>query len=692
MNNLTAEERELAEDVMPEAVKDADRAVARKKRREYPKPTQMDLANTKERLEAIWHDWRYGTTSVFNEDGVQDSTVADGIPGLYRIRAMRYHRDQMPAKWRELLNIPTRVRSNLTALEIERTVALATRNAPKVEIKASSKAPDGRERADKETRWAQFLLAALERQAGEALVRMFADALFEGGMAVFEVYLTDAYDDLRRGEDESEEDYLARSDADIMERAEQGALPVGVRVPDPIGVLVGRDDRGTSELIISERKPYREVFQDLQDRLSQDTIAELRLPKPGDTGWPSDGGFSPTAGTPGGDVDTDRYYNRYWYVYSVGGKIIECKPHGFPDVVPAIASWGNVTSSSNLAEKIQGIAWGMVEQEQAINDRFTFDQNFDFTYGQPKPVIETDKDAPGRGTGPRTVDLTRPGHAPVLEPGERIRDAYGDFRSRMSPQFIDGIMALRQANGINPIASGEGPGSDPSGFAINSLQASAQMRYEILFDNLGRAIGMLIDLIRKAVKYGPIDDQVFVPVETKDGLVEFLGLGPDDISNMPANAYIDPMNDVNRLATRQSLIAGNQAGYTPKWVVQRDGFGADDPEAWDNDMALEVAESQMLLQAIEEAKARVAAARPPQLVGPDGKTPIGSGARKAGDKDEMEALGGIPTEPRSGGGEAGRMSREAGNPDLANSGRANAARARGGQAPASGAALVPATR
>ncbi len=678
MNEPTAEELELAADVSPEAVRDIERAQARQRRRDFPKPTEQDILELKEDLEGIWHEWRYGAATDTDGDR-PDFTPTEGIPGALRIRAMRYHRDRMPAKWLRVMRMPYRWRGHRIANECERIVALATRNNPKIEIKPSKNDPDALDAADRETRWAQSLIPSLERQASQALIRQFSDAVVESGMGVFEVFLTDAYDDIdiERRDGETDEDYAQRTNEELVGATAERGLPVGVRVIDPLTALPRFDDKGLSEIIIVERMPYRHVYRALRDTLSDETLTELSFPKPGDTAWPALAGFDARYGTPNGEVETIRHYNRHWYTYMVAGKIIDIRPHGWPKV-PVIVAAGNTSGSKVLSERFQGVVWGMVEQEQALNDYITRSLDIEMTYGPPKTVVETAENAQLRSPNqPQTIDLSDPNVAVELMPGQRIADAFAGFRNRLNSPVLGVMVDISQQSGLSPIASGESPGSDPSGFAVNTLQASSQMRYEILFDNIGRGVGMLIDLIRQGVKHGPIADDVFVPVETKDGLVEYLGLGPDDISSMPSSVYIDPMNDVNRLANRQSLIAGNQAGYVPRRIVQTQGYGAEDPEAWDNLIAIETADMQMLGLAIEQAKMRTIPQARPQLVGPNGE-PITSG-RRAGDDDELERLGGIPFAPR---GEAGRMGREAGNPVVNREEQAFRARARGGQQPA----------
>lgn len=640
--------------------------------KEHPEPDEQDILAAFDDLREQWHEWRWGTAvSLPDVDGAE-LPASTGLPGVMRIRDMRYHRDQMPKEWFARLNGKKRYRSNLTNNEMSRTVALATRNIPRVTIPSSSDDPRDAASADKERRAMQALLPALERQAEKPLIRLNADGLFEGGMAIFEVFLRSTYDhlDLDQREDEDDDAYMERTDSAMLQATKRDGLPIGVRVPDPVAVYPDFDDAGLCEILIVEDRPYRRVWNALRDKLGFDKITDLQLPKPGKgVTIPHDY----AVGSAGGNaVRCIRYYNRYWYVYMVGDRIVELRPHGFSRV-PVIVTFGDVTSSSVIAESIQGVVGGMVEQEQAINDYITTKLDIAHTFGRPKPVIERSENSPGDNP-PATVDLSQPNKATRLLRGEKIEDAYKSFGDRMSDQLLGTMVSIRGGSGLNPISAGESPGADPSGFAINSLQAANQMRYEILLDNFGRGIGMLLDLIRMAVKEGPISDRMFVPVETASGDYEYVGLGPEDIGDMPCQVAIDPMNDVNRLAIRQSLIEGNKNGYIPKRIVQEQGYGAENTRAWDNEIAEDEADRQLMGMALEEAKMRVfmagQAPAPSGLVDKHGR-PLSSQDREGG----------------GGGGGAGQPSSEDGAdaapPRGASVGREVAAASRGGQQPRS---------
>lgn len=662
----------------------------------YPKPDEQDIIALRSALEGIWDEWRYGTmnnaatdpdTLIGTASSIDSTNPHRGVPGLVRTRQMRYHRDTQPAKYARYMNSAYRWFSNFVQTEINRSVALATRNAPKISVPPGNRDPDAKDRSDKESRWAQYLWPTLERQSGQPHRRMLADALFEGGLSGIEVFLTDGYDevDVAKKPEEDDAAYMARTD-DALQQASARRLPIGIRVPDALTILPEFDDFGLCRLLIIEDKPYRTVYADLTKKLKPEDLEKLTLPTPGTPGWPQDY-YSQGWGTPAGNVTTIRYLDRRWYGFIVGGKWQDGPVEHHMPGIPFICGFGNVTSSDRIAERYQGVAWPMVEQEQIINDVMSQTTDIYFTYGRPKPYVETmiGGDLRDPATGPQTVKLGNVDEAPELGLGQRLRDAFEGFGPRIPTQMLNIMLQIRQASGMSPVSAGVSPGSDPSGFAVNTLQAADQMQYEILIDNYGDIIGRTTDFIRNCIKYGPISDKVFVPVMNQNGEVEYLGLGPDEITDMPCTVVVDPQNDVNRLATRQSLIAGNQAGYIPRSTVQQQGFGIDDTDMADNEIADDVADQQLLGMALDEAKRQIAmqiAPPPPPpsgLVGPDGN-PISSTGSQAGDANELRTLGGMPREDRG----TGRMARsDGGQPDaVTSSNQANAGRATGGQAPA----------
>ena len=691
---LTQAELDAIKEFDPESAARLQRGRKAALDNELPEPTEDDINRLRIRLDSFFHDWIHGdggqNSATEDADGATDPAPI-GVPGLMRIRAMRYHKDQMPQKYRELLAAPYRFRSNLTANEIDRTVALATRNMPKIGIAAAGREPEDRRKSQSETRWANMLLPSLERAAGEPLLYPFADALFEGGVGYFEVFQTGAYDtlDFDQGAGETDDAYVARTDSALL----KAEMPFGVRVPDPLAVRIGLNDYGAQCALVIETKPYRQVFARLEARVSQDQLDALKLPKPGDRGAPVVAGMSSGGWTVGddGSVECIRYLDPRWYCYMVAGKIVTSEEHGMPGL-PIIPSWGSVTSSSNFAQKYQGIVWGTIDQEQAINDLVTTELDIGIQFARPKATIETPVGGRLRGPDgkPQNIDLRGINGVPELMPGQKVVDAFKDFKSHIDPRLLAFIMQLRQNSSLNPVAAGESPGADPSGFAINSLQASTQMRYEVLIDNYGRTVGQLVDFIRKMVKEGPIAEQVNLAIEGDDGVVENLSLGPDDISDVPCVVAVDSMNDVNRLAQRDSLMVGNERGFVPRRIVMELGFGATDARAWDDELFEDEITRAVQGLAVQHSIMLVSPQPQDPMLQPTAPTDAGAadgggGGGDQGGHNNREQQAGAPSgdngatpapTPGSTVGRAGARASQGGSP-----GSRSAARARGGQQP-----------
>ena len=654
-----------------------------------PEPTADDILRLRERLDGFYHDWIYGSggrgPSAEAYDGARQDNFAVGVPGLLRIRDMRYHRDQMPKKYRDQLKAPYRFRTNFTANEIDRTVALATRNPPRFEIPAAGRDPADRLRSLKETRWTNMLIPALERAAGEPLVYPFADALFEGGIGIWEVFRTEAYDDIdfTQGADESDDVYLERT----SEALAKSKLPFGVRVPDPLGVRLGLNDYGARCALVIETMQYRQIYHAQEQRYSAERLTEMRLPRPGDRGTPVV--YPDGSTTTDGSVECIRYNDDRWYAYMVGGVFVDGPTeHGWPSI-PVIPSWGSVTSSAHFAEKYMGIAWGTIEQEQAMNDLLTTKIDIGVTFARPKATIETPIQGQLRSPDnrPSTIDLRGIDGVPELMPGQKVVDAFAGFEDHIPSELLSEIRSIRQTSSLNPVAAGESPGADPSGFVINSLQASTQMRYEVLLDNLGRSVGQLADFIRKGIKDGPISEAVSLTILADDGVVENLSLAPEDVTDVPCVVTLDPMNDVNRLALRESLMAGNAAGFIPRRVVQEQGFGASDTKRWDDEI-FEDKVGIMIMGLAAQRALEVVSGPPPDstvpgassgLVGPNGQpirskpTVPGAGEQTAGAPSGDNGAAPHPPNPASVGPEAAATSHGVG--------QRNANRARGGMRP-----------
>lgn len=626
MTQLTTEtidgrvERVLQEDD-PELLSDL-----RERRREqlellYPEPELADIQREKTDLEADFSTYH----ELVNEN-----------------RDLRYQRDTLPEKWQQHLKDGRRVRTRLTHNEIMRVVASQTRNPPRVHYDPAGSGPKARERAEKRSRWMDELLPTFERLSPRPLRRRYSDAQASDGLGVVELVLTDAYEKLdtskRRtvtnpetGDEEEESDkaYLERTEEELK----AAGFPLRLRHRDCLSVLWREDDEGVCKLLFTERKAYREVYAELRKTKSQEQLAQLRLPRPADPGTPA------AATAPQelrGEVECITYYDRRWYAYVVEGRIADGpREHKMPGV-PAFLFHGMVTSSPNMSEMLQGVTWGMSGIELALNDLLTLGTDTAFAYSKPRIAVKTPADGRllmGQDKKPRVLDFSDPSRVEQLNPGQEITDATAGFKPNLPRDVMDTLMGLWQRSGLNPIAQGESPGADPAGYTVNSLMGAAQAMYEVLLDNEARTWGRICDFVGLVIR-DTLQEAVYLSVPVSEQgrrgqRREWLRLGPEDIDDTNAIVTIDPLSDANRLAIRQSLTQGYKDKIVPRREVQEKGYGAEDADAWDEEIIEDAAIDQLSALLIEVAKQRVfgIASPPPEqqvIYGPKGEVISGA--------------------------------------------------------------------
>lgn len=636
LTQLDPEEQQILAQDDPELLSEMERGERAKADLKYPKPESGDIQDLYVSMQAEWapfHDL------------------------VNRNQEVRYQRDETPAKWQRNLERDGRIRSRLTHNEILRVVSNQTRNPYRVDVPPAGTDADSVARAKKQTRWCNALLPAFERRAGKPLRRPFVDAQNADGIVAWEFALTDAYDrlDLEYREIAEEKDgqvitrkerdseYVKRTEKEIM----SAGLPFSLRMIEARALYWREDDDGVCKAIVAEQKPYEQVFSKLVDRLSADRIRELELPKPGNRGWPISATTDSFANDAQGTVECLRYYDRRWYVYMVGGIVVDGpREHGLPGV-PIFPCRGIVTSSPNLTEQMQGITWGMADIELALNDMLTLGVDVSYTYSRPHPAVET---ALGGEivTDPATkkpikLDLSDPRKIPQLNPGQKVVDAFQNFEPRLNETVLSTLLNIWQRNGMNPVAQGVSPGADPAGYTVNTMIGASLSHYEICLDNEARTWEQVCDFARKVVR-DTIEERVFLsaPMEDKrEGGVEWLGMGPDDVDETPCVVTIDPMSDQNRLAERQSLEGAWAKGIIPRSIVQQRGYGAEDTLVWDDMIIREKVIDKTLLMLIDTAMLRVRMMQP-QPAPPDVPPP---GMEVPGDKQLPP--GAVPADPNA---------------------------------------------
>lgn len=588
----------------------------------YPKPVWRDI-------ETFW------TRKEMEYAPLWESIQAE--------RERRYNLDKTPTKYASRLSRgqDRRFHSRLTHNEINRQKANQLANMPKVKILAASDDEKGRAAAIKETRWCNALVRwVATNRANWFLRNRLVDAQNECGYTGVEIYIRQgtAYDKVKQyadpqmttgkdGEQRMETPREVNTRLDSMLR--QSQFPIGYRFLDGMTFVLERDDDGVCAALIVEDKAYKDVKTDAL-KAGKDP-ATLKLPDPGSPGRPTKVFGNNKVPQIGDTVTTYRYYDRRWYSYWVGDDEIETKEHGLP-ICPVIPMYGMITSSPNLDEAIQGICWGMAEFELSLNDLMTLLIDMRYKYSSPKLVVET----PVGGvlmadpTNPRTIDFTK-NDIPELNPGQKIVNALDGFQQYMQLPEFQMLLSLWERNGLNPITMGEAPGANAAGFTVNALSTAATTLYGLWLDAEASFWEELVDASRFTVR-DTVQERVFLPVMGADrrrNNVEWMGYGPDDVSEVRAIATIDPNNPTSRIAIRQSLMQANKEGYIPRYVVQTEGFGAEDPQEWDDEIVIDMADQAMLEQDIQTAMTMTRPPAPvptgPVIYGPDGQVISGGG-------------------------------------------------------------------
>lgn len=643
------ERRELEEQGADDAAREIEARERAAILRKYPKPTAAGILDWKQQLDETFRPFWMGDSADQSGAGRGKD---DGGDSLASIRDMRYGRDTTPEKLQKRMEHTYRVRSMFTHNEIDRVVALLGRNPIKVQVPNSGTTAETAKRSEKQSQFCNALPLVIDTQSGFPLTQRTDDALTEAGLVAMEFYLTGEYDDidweyqeLDAGENESRRETDNERDARLRESRRQRRLPFGYRYVDPSSLrfeMSGEKPDEPCVALICERKRWRTVRDKVTGRRRPVGVDDKEtIPHPGDLGQHGDSASTYETHSDAQLVDTIRYYDEYWYAYVVAGELVECEPHGLPGV-PVMIGTGRVTSSSNYGEMFQGVTWGRTRLEQSFNDLASIIQDTKATYSRPKPIaIAKNANPAAEGLNQSTAfTLDLSGDDLIgLPPGYEIDDAFKHFRSTENDGFLQLLMSLYQMGGMSPIAQGESPGSDVSGYLVNTLQGAANAKYEGLLDNKTRMWRRAIDYTRRVIR-DVIGEEVELldVVGGDDGESRWLSLGPDDIDDTPCLVTIDPLSEQDRMALAAFYMQGLEAGLVPPDEVMRRVYNASNIEQWVGDIARGRARSMLMNRAVQDAMERVdedAADRAaknnpaPTILGADGRplppTPQGRG-------------------------------------------------------------------
>ena len=559
-----------------------------------PKPTQEDIEQLYEVLKS-------------REAGYFDEVM--------RQRDVRYLRDTTPDKWQKQLQDGRRFHSRISHNEIMRICGIMTKNMPRVIIPPSANDQKAISKGAHQTRWAQNLIAAFEKQAPEPVIRPHMDNVLGDGRGFIEIFMKensiydnlkdepqDIFDpDINTYRPETEEEVNARLDASLV-----GAkLPFGWRRVSPLSAFVEYDEDGISRALIVEEKPYRPVFRRLQKRGKAEG-----MPRPGDMGWApfsghagfGDDGMSAywrssiLAGSGSNNASdkvlTMRYYDRTWYAYIVGGVLIDGPvKHNLPGV-PLFRTCGLVTGAEDNAERYQGVTWGTIGIETLINDMMTLQADSAYTFSRPRPILTAPADVRIAAKPPENLDLSGLNGAPYAEPGYDIKDAFRGFEPRMTSEIIGSAMQFWETSGLAPVSRGIAPGADFAAVSANLFMDASESMYMDIVHNWERTLGNIIDFVRAMVR-DTIGEKVGLPaIAGGSQTAEWLTLAPEDVDDVPAQVTLDIRSDANKYAITAQLAQLNKEGFAPRDEVQLSA-GADDTQLWDDKIIIDTAMMQL---------------------------------------------------------------------------------------------------
>lgn len=591
---------------------------------------------------------------------------------ILKNREVRYMRDQTPQKWQETLQDGRRVRTRLTHNEIGRVRGMITGTKRSVHVPATGDNPKAITRAQVQTRWCKEFLNTLD-EGTRPVLQQVLDNVLGDGIGAFEFAMREhtIYDDISSDpitvpgpggalKKETSADAKRR-----VQRLTQGApLPFVVRKIDPMMLHFEEQYDEVSRVLIVEWKPRHMVFSALAKAVGKRTGDDPGTPGAGTPGWGyyeraiaySDENYwySASLGSASAQMNstesvlTFRYYDPRWYMYVVGGVLVDIAEHKMPRL-PVVVCPGLVTGSDAYDEMFEGITWGLADMERTFNDLLTKDVDAAFTFGRPRPGIERDIHGIYPEDVPSNVDLSGKG-APRLFPGERVVDMFQGFQYKPSP-VAEIILQMFSRSALSPIAQGA-VSSAMAGYTVNTASQQSLSQYEPVVVNWSKALGKLCDLARWAVRDTiklPCGLAIPGPNNTR---ADWLWLGPDDVDEVHAIVKVDPMAEANKQAETAQAMQANKEGFVPRREVQII-MGADDPDEWDDQIALDVAREQLLQNDLEEAQRRRAAQEaqdtgqvPPNIGGQVLPSPIqGQGPQSMAERvNQMQRQGTAPAD------------------------------------------------
>ncbi|KKN47056.1 hypothetical protein LCGC14_0666650 [marine sediment metagenome] len=551
------------------------------------------------------------------------------------------------------------IRLGATAELIENVKAALTANTPRVRFEALRTGPTALENTSKREKfWDGYL------QWASALIPFLIELADSQTVALG--ILKAAYSpwpQKERRRDLKSEPRTKKGDTDYKDR--QRALkrrwgpPFKVITIHPLTFYYRLGPGGElNEVIEHGYKSRREIYAafgikgsaQLQavvpDKLPKDTGASLAAV----AGFPSEEVQSLPSGV---STSTLALVTEYWAAPLPGSPgIYQCYIEGnlvYEEIGdPSVAYFvcpGRTTSSKDPDKFALSIAEILRHNEPTLNRSLTYMAEATELLVRRRLTLEVPEgytppaELVGESNEPQTKTWTfKADKAEALPAGAKIVDPFeGAQNVYEAMPFINLMLQLLGQHGVSPIFKGVPEGAGGSGYKENSLYLMAKSQFQYLLDSYSRCIGNMIEWL----------EHILVTKAKQEIWVGNLSLTPKDIKAFPTVITVDvePLLPQNIIAEGQFWDRMHARGHITERTLLEKGLRIEQPEQemWNRF----IEDVQNMLKPILAQDVLKTVGVLPQLVGPDGKTPIGgsgptggNGARGNPVEEMLKSMGG----------------------------------------------------
>lgn len=211
-----------------------------------------------------------------------------------------------------------------------------------------------------------------------------------------------------------------------------------------------------------------------------------------------------------------------------------------------------------------------------------------------------------------------PAGARIVDPFEGVENAF------QALPFVELMFRIIGSHGVSPIFRGIPPGAAGSGYRDNSLYMMAKSQFQYLQDSFQLCLSNMVCWL---------EDQLQRRVSQEIWMGN-LSLKPSDIRDFPAeiSVTVEPLLPQNLMSEAQLWDRMHARGHVTRRAVLEKGLRQEQPEQMMWDRNLEDIQEMLLPLLYQDVLQTVGILPPtqPQLVGPDGKTPVRTLTGKGG--------------------------------------------------------------